>query len=339
MSSKEHSSETIIAHAILMEAAVVVNLVILLLLIRHFIQKRSPHTSLKVLSLASVFMALLSPILQCVLHNNSAFPYIHHFFNFNIDAHCPTLFVSFIGLMVGSKLSIWLFLLCKIEVFFKTTPFKLSAPAFYSHVMTYTIISIVIVYTYMMYYEPQIYIGSKGSQHKLCFVSLPTNDWSLFVIGVLIDGCLIEMVLLYLLYSKTKQLQSHQTENQDLSPYFSQRDRSLIDAKVIKQSCVGLVLTVLTTFVCFACVALYASSMLYLSGVTRAVAAVSVICSFDIELNVFGSSTANDTAIEDQLQVERHQRQQEYLRRIMQEYYRTSPRLHVHQNSVSIPLS
>eukprot|EP01083_Nonionella_stella_P304263 1056563_1 len=338
MSSKEISSETIITHAIVMEAAVVVNLVILLLLIRHFIQKRSPHTSLKVLSLASVFMALLSPILQCVLHNNSAFPYIHHFFNFNIDAHCPTLNVSFMGLMVGSKYSIWLFLLCKIQVFFKATPFKLSAPAFYSHVMTYTIISIAIVYTYMMYFEPQIYIGSKDTQHKLCFVSFPKH-WSHHVTGAVMDGCLVEMVLLYLLYSKTKQLQSHQTENQDLSPYFSQRDRSLIDAKVIKQCCVGVALTVLTLFVCSVCLALYPSSMVYLSGVPRAVAALSVICSFDIELNVFGSSTANDTAIEDQLQVERHQRQQEYLRRIMEEYYRTPPRLHVHQNSVSIPLS
>eukprot|EP01083_Nonionella_stella_P149702 475831_1 len=340
MAFKHQTSETtIVAHAILMGVATAVNLLMLLLLIRHLKHKSLQHTSLKFLSLAAVVLSLLSSIMPCAISNNIPFPSLHKYINF-IDDHCSTLLVTYSSLATVCKFTIWLFLLCKIRVFFKATPFKLSRQAFYAHVVVYVVIAIGIVYAVLMSYEPilMIYIGSKGT-NKLCFVSLPTADnasVSIMLVG-LFDGLLIEMFLLYILYSKAKQLEEYQANNEVLSPYFSRRDKALIDVKVIKQCCVGGVISLVSSCICAVCVMVY--DMIYLFAVMRAVVVLPVICSFDIELPVICDLT-NEKVMDDKGQAEMIQRREEYLRKIMKEYYKAPQRrvLVPNQNMISVRL-
>eukprot|EP01083_Nonionella_stella_P082757 228507_1 len=330
ISFKQDTSETIILHAILNGSAVVVNLVMLVLLIYHFKSKPIQYTSLKVLSFASISTSLLVPATQWIAANNATLPSLHHLIHL-IDDHCSTLHIVFAVLVSVSRFSIWLFLLCKIKVFFGATPFKLSSRTFYSHIIAYSILSAAIIYAMIMHFNPSIYIGSTGTSHKLCFISPNTaiTDTYLSIIFLTFhDGCLIEMVLLYLLYSKSKRLTAYQANNEHVSPYFSQRDKALIDDKLIKQSCIGVIVSLLARYICAVCFIRY--DMIYMIAVALAFAALPVVCSFDIKLNV--CRTMNDVVNEDEKQSQMIQRREQYLTKIMNGYYNVPQRTALHQD-------
>eukprot|EP01083_Nonionella_stella_P079639 218608_1 len=71
----------------------------------------------------------------------------------------------------------------------------------------------------------------------------------LFFLVFLFDSGFIEMILLGILYHKTKQLERHQEDHTHLSPYFK-RDQELIDLKIIKQCFIGGIIALLCNFVC-----------------------------------------------------------------------------------------
>eukprot|EP01083_Nonionella_stella_P082756 228499_1 len=137
-------------------------------------------------------------------------------------------------------------------------------------------------------------------------------------------------------YNPPKQLEEYQANNEVLSPYFSRRDKALIDVKVIKQCCVGGVISLVSSCICAVCVMVY--DMIYLFAVMRAVVVLPVICSFDIELNL--CDWTNDTVMDDKGQAEMIQRREEYLRKIMKEYYKAPQRrvLVPNQNMISVRL-
>eukprot|EP01083_Nonionella_stella_P047102 126107_1 len=334
ISFKQDTSESIIAHATVTVVAVIANLLILLLLVRHLRHKQLQYASLKVLSVVSVVLCVLAPSMQCAMLNSTTLPSLHNLIDL-VGNHCSTLLISFAWLAAFCKYIIWLFLLSKIAVFFKDTPFKLSTRAFYAHIAVYTLISVGIVYISSMRLEPLIYLGSEGTSHKLCFSSPPTegNRTEFIFLVTLYDGRLIEMVLLYLSYSKAKRLGAHQTNEAELSLYFSQRDKALIDIKLIKRCCAVGVVSIVVSCVWTLCVSLY--DKMYLCQMSMAFAALPVICSFDIDVNV--CDTTNDAVIEEQVQAEMMERQEKYLRKLMNEYYKVPPRRTL-QQKVSIQL-
>eukprot|EP01083_Nonionella_stella_P128405 389086_1 len=296
ISFKQKTNEAITAHFVSMEAAIIVNLILLLLLIRHFKRQPSQPTSLKILSLASILLSLLSPTMQCIVHSNSQF----------IDQCCFNMLrVSFTSLSVVSTFSVTMFLLCKLNIIGQGSSFK-----FYGYIAVCSAIAVVHACVLPTHYEAKIYIGSTDTDYKLCFVSPPATPMS--VIGLI--ACSINMLLLYyVLYSKTKS-----AANDSDAPCVVPRY-----LKVIRRCCIGGVLSVFISSICMLCVILY--DVIYLFGVTCAVTALPVICAFDIELNA--CQTMNDAVIEDQRQTEMDQRREEYLIAIMNEYYKVPTRI------------
>eukprot|EP01083_Nonionella_stella_P009318 26888_1 len=322
---QEDTKTTIIAHAIAMVISASLNLIIIALLVQHFRDTRlQQHTSLKILSILSVFLSVVSALFQSFVLNNSLFVLLNasHGFIHPVDHdHCPPFVISGVISML-SMYSKWMFQLYKIYVFFKVTPFKLSSVAFYSQCVLFTIICIIPFYQLFtdVSVQPDLYVAKDDSEYKLCFTHPPQGtNGNINTFVAFAYTSFVQIFLLYLLYSKARQLEIYQQNNIELSPFFSRTDKELVDLKIIKQCLYGSVIVLVLGYTfCF----FYAHyGIKYLLSLSPGEGpALSVICSFDIECNFCGRSHEEDS-LQAQNEATQMQRRQEYLRRIMDEYY------------------
>eukprot|EP01083_Nonionella_stella_P099960 281362_1 len=326
----QETRATIIAHAILMGIAAIFNCIVMFLLIKHFYRKPLKHTTLKVLSITSALALIFLTTINCVLFNNSTIPSLHNTLHIMENhAHCHIVLIVGGAFKLISEYCIWVFLLCKINIFFATTPFKLSPITFYLHICLYTCIIVYICIALATHDCARIYIGSDDINYSLCFPATVQEDGGIFsgtiygfLLMYLFDSGFIEMVLLCILHYKTKQLERYQVDHAHLSPYFSQRDQELIDLKIIKQCFFGGIVALICSTVALMC--WFFLGIKFSIALTYGTDILPVICSFDIELNLCGSES--QTQGEDKNEVELQQAREEYLRRIMNEYYKVPKR-------------
>eukprot|EP01083_Nonionella_stella_P009319 26889_1 len=334
----EDTKNAIISHAIAMVISALSNLAILVLLVQHFKDKRFRHTPLKILSIFSVFLSICAALFQSFVLNNALFVLLNppDSFTHPIDNHCPSLAISVV-LPLLSMYSKWIFQLYKIYVFFRLTPFKLSSIAFYSQGILFTVIVTICYYQLLMEInvELDLYVAVDNAEYKLCFITPPQG--TIANINTFVSFAytsFIQIFLLYLLYSKARQLEIYQQNNIELSPFFSRADKDLVDLRIIKQCLYGSVIVLFMGYVfCFS-YAHYGIKYL-LSLAPGECPALSVICSFDIEFHFCGRTSDEDT-IQARNETIQMQRRQEYLRRIMDEYYRIPERRVTRQEMIAI---
>ena len=267
-----NNSETVASISIYAWLLLAQSLLVLLgiiLLIKHF--RNNPHINryLQIFSVFPLLLTLAVGITQSVIFNNSLISSINSHYPF-IDKLCGTPFELF-GASAWHiiRYSTWIFYLYRIKFYFAKSPkYRVTTTMFMVNIMLYTICSLVsfclhINWTLSYNEAPvAIYIASDNPNYKTCTVYLDRNlEMDIFtVIAFIINEGVISIYLLYLLYSKTTNLERDQQENKELSIHFSQRDDgNVISTKIMRRCifygllsliihCVNIVICVTTQF-------------------------------------------------------------------------------------------
>eukprot|EP01084_Bolivina_argentea_P255200 429163_1 len=249
MAPAQDTALTICVHAIAFGVASIANITItFLLIIHHLKHKRNQHKSLTILSLLVVISLSILAIIHCIISNNYMIPTLHKYIEL-IDNYCAILCFVKLCLMVIAKYAIWLFLLFKIKYSLIQTPFKLSICTFYSHFTIYTILAISPL-LFGTLHKAKTYVAMDNNEYKLCFFSTELNntDGTTFVAGAaaVVDKFVIQMILLYTLYSNIKKMEQFIANNQHLSQFYSQTNSKLLDTKNSMKKCfVGCMLSLI----------------------------------------------------------------------------------------------
>eukprot|EP01084_Bolivina_argentea_P120980 214470_1 len=237
----EETTTSIILFAVSWTICLIITLTFSMILIHHF-KTTISNVSLKIFPLLSTIIDVLICFSNVTISNNWLIPSLHNSIKF-IDDHCFLIEMTRGSMFIISNSALWLFQLHRIKYFFMSTSVKLSSFSYYIQLAIYTIVTVVVACQHMLYSETIVLISS---DIKLCMMVPPTGvEMSIGVVGFFfINSFAINIYLWYQLYSKTIKLELQYNDNEQLSPFFSQKDKQIMDTNNIKR---GMFFSMLST--------------------------------------------------------------------------------------------
>eukprot|EP01084_Bolivina_argentea_P120981 214471_1 len=238
----EETTTSIILFAVSWTICLIITLTFSMILIHHF-KTTISNVSLKIFPLLSTIIDVLICFSNVTISNNWLIPSLHNSIKF-IDDHCFLIEMTRGSMFIISNSALWLFQLHRIKYFFISTNFKLSSFSYYMQLVTYTIITSIAVFHLVL--SQQTVIASDHIKHKICLMVVP-HDIEIHIsalIFVFIHTFGVSIYLWYQLYSKTIKLELQYNDNEQLSPFFSQKDKQIMDTNNIKR---GMFFSMLST--------------------------------------------------------------------------------------------
>ena len=347
---QQETTTTIIILNIVSLISIVNATITLIVLIRHFRRTQLQYTSFKVFAIIPIVAWLLGCIAFTVFDTNLFLPRLHNNYNF-IDNHCHTIQQTQIILFHIVKFGIWVFSSLRIRIFFQSTPYKLSDIVFYIQILTYIIFTSLSAYQFSIYGEEGIFYASNNHKYKFCWMFTDNIEMDgIWIVVFISNEWIINLALLYLLYSKTKKLEQYQRENKELSPYFSQRDNILqmVNTKTMKKCIFGGLTSMVVNMVGVSIYVTFHTNCLV--GIGLIVTGLPVIMTFDISLddvcciglclNGGNNVAVGDDNVENvyghEQGIEITRKQQEYLSRIMAAYHQVPRRYGMNPSHIQI---
>ena len=329
------NTESLTISAWLYAVATVVIVISIYLLKIHF---QSATSRNHILCIAFSFFPLILMLIYCsllaVIFNQSLFTWINHQSAFIHDDYCTIYgYIAYINYFCISY-SLWIFYVCRLRYYFKSTPFQLSIIAFILYIILFTIVTLYSIFIPPIVFENghEIFVGFDSDKYSLCtpspriiqFIQNLNIYQTLFIIFTFMNHVMISMVLLYLLYRKINKLQILQS-----SIHFDQTiQANNVNPKTLRRCLFFGFTSVILRCISMAC--FFAFNIVFIDPISMIFNVISVMISFPDCMN---NDHSPDIGIDndDVLSVSELAERDEYLNKIMSRYYSITPIAEQHQ--------